>query len=98
MIEPLTVLFVFVISFVMPDGTMSEPVDIVYANYGSLYCYSQVACLLYAKDLYSLDNDTIWVNVNHMYLTDDCGRFPLQQEILHFKYPNINIHNECAYR
>ncbi len=82
----------------MPDGTMLEPVDIVFANHGSKYCASQIACLLYAEDLHSLDNDTIWINVNYEYLTDSCGRYPLQHESLHFKYPNIDIHNECGYR
>jgi len=98
LIDALTILFVITISITMPDGTISDPIDLVFANYGNIYCKSQIACFIYAEDLYSFETNTIWHNLNYWDEKDNCGRSPVQHEITHFKYPNIDIHNECEYR
>lgn len=64
-------------------------VDVYFLNHSPYYdCLSHVACA-------QLDYNKIFIDWNEIHQRDDCGRDPLHHEILHFIYPNIDIHNEC---
>lgn len=79
--------FHIVIVLVMPDGSYSEPIDVYFVDY-IRYCVNQIACG-------HLELNEIFININHLGKKDSCDRYPITHEMLHFKYPELDVHNRC---
>lgn len=82
------VIMSFVISIFGADGQEME-IDIIVLDISPYHkCLSNVACA-------RLGDNHIFLDVNEFHQRDDCGRNPLVHELLHFKYPDGDVHNDC---
>ena len=90
MADSVEVILSVIVSVLGADGSEVE-LTVTFLD-GSPYtkCQSNTACIRF-------NDNSIFIDVNHLDKRDNCGRSPLQHELAHFAYyKKVDIHKICT--